>query len=446
MDRLVAYATRIFGEDAVDVAMHEFLLWPEPEDEISDEIIIRAEPLFWPWFLFNWEYDSNEAEVELPGPEGRTVAELYAEERTGKLDMLEKRLIESINRKPYSFWEVLSVDSGKGMKLQDIFKGLRIEVHELSGSQYLQPSDLLFGRAVSVDGVGMLMGLGPTIIPPRYKPEVIELRKPLRHGRSAITDDTLYEWETEIRDLYLQIDRSLHSMPQFCNTDGDLMEFHRLIYEVSSTEEAFNKLSDLCVTMESEQLCADAEQDDAGRMIQVEIPWDRQGHKASPGLPSTLLGRIMIDGHRLIAEVNSAQRAETLRNEIDNRLGEAGRFKVEEIQDLHSIMSKREAGTVEGEKSKKHEELMQLPEVQEQLAEIIRKHWESWVDQDIPALGGISPRDAAKTADGREAVEALLQNAARERGQDPFMADANRRGTQLVRKLLGLKHRYEIDV
>ena len=84
---------------------------------------------------------------------------------------------------------------------------------------------------------------------------------------------------------------------------------------------------------------------------------------------------------------------------------------------------------------------MQYPEVQEQLAGMISKHWEGWVDQNIPALGGKTPRDAVKTADGREAVEALLQDAVRDRNHDPFTAEANRKGSQRVRELLGLNHR-----
>ena len=440
VDRLLAYANRIFGKEAVDVAMHEFLLWPDREDEISEEMLDRAGPLFWPWYLFNWEYDPIDAEVELAGPEGRTVAELYAEERSSKLDTLERRLIESINRKPYSFLEVLSVDKGKGMTLRDILKGTRIEVQERTGSQYVQPGDLLFGRAVSVDGVGMLIGLSPTLIPPGRKPGVIQLRKRLRHNRSAVTDDALYEWDTEIRELYFHLDYLMHAMPQLCNTDGHPMEFHRLIYDVSSADEAFEKLCDLCATMEPEELRDDAKRDEDGRIIQVEIPWDRQGHKRSPGMSNTILGRIVIDGYRLTAEVNSAERAAILRREIDVRLGDGGRFKVDEIQGLDSMLSKREAGTSERRTSREHEELMQHPEVQEQVAEMIRKHWEGWVDQDIPALGGKSPRDAVKTTDGREAVEALLHDAERDRGQDPFTAKANRKGTQRVREMLGLNH------
>ncbi|MFZ0133818.1 MAG: hypothetical protein WAK95_14855 [Desulfobacterales bacterium] len=118
----------------------------------------------------------------------------------------------------------------------------------------------------------------------------------------------------------------------------------------------------------------------------------------------------MIDENRLTAEVNSAERATTLRREIDNRLGDGGRFNVDEIQDLDAMLSKRDAGTSERASSKEHEELMQHPEVQAQVAQIRGKHWETWADHGIPALGGQSPRDAVENPDGREAVEALLKD------------------------------------
>ena len=84
---------------------------------------------------------------------------------------------------------------------------------------------------------------------------------------------------------------------------------------------------------------------------------------------------------------------------------------------------------------------MQQPEIREHLGEMFSKHWETWVDESIPALGGRTPRDAVTTADGREAVEALLQDAERPRGQDPFMLEANRKGAARVRELLGLPPR-----
>jgi hypothetical protein len=61
-----------------------------------------------------------------------------------------------------------------------------------------------------------------------------------------------------------------------------------------------------------------------------------------------------------------------------------------------------------------------------------------WVDRKIPALEGKSPREAVKSADGRESVEALLRDAERDRGRDAFTVEANRKGTRRVRELLGL--------
>ncbi|MFO7708056.1 MAG: SEC-C metal-binding domain-containing protein [Desulfobacterales bacterium] len=435
---LMACADRIFGEQAVHAAMHEFLLWPKAEEDLSEDTLDRAGSLFWPWYLFNWEYQPEDAAAALAGPKGRTVAELYSQERGVRLDSLENRLIDNINRKPYSFWEVLRVEKGKGMALLDILTGTQIEIQERSGSEYVHPGDLLFGRAVTVDGVGMLIGLSPTIIPPGRKTDIIELRKQLHRRNKVITDNTLSEYDTEIRQVYFELDRSLHAAPQMQNTDGHALEFHRLIYEVRNTEEAFEKLCDLCATMTPKELSADAERDDAGRMVRVEIPWGRRGHKKVSELPNTILGRITIDGRRLAAEVNSAERAAALRREIDARLGGAGRFKVDEIQNLDALMNERNSRAAETKISLEQEGLMQQPEVREQVAELMARHWESWVDQKIPALGGKTPREAVKTDDGREAVAALLTDAERDHGQDPFTLGFNRKGAARARKILGL--------
>lgn len=42
------------------------------------------------------------------------------------------------------------------------------------------------------------------------------------------------------------------------------------------------------------------------------------------------------------------------------------------------------------------------------LREQMREHWRAWLDQPIPALGNKSPRQCARTPQGREKLEALL--------------------------------------
>jgi len=39
-----------------------------------------------------------------------------------------------------------------------------------------------------------------------------------------------------------------------------------------------------------------------------------------------------------------------------------------------------------------------------------RRHYAAWLDDPIPALGGTSPREAVRTAEGRNAVDVLLKD------------------------------------
>ena len=60
----------------------------------------------------------------------------------------------------------------------------------------------------------------------------------MKQEAPTITDEVLKEWEFEIRELFLDIDRVLFSAPRICNTDGDPLEFHKVVYDIDSAEEA----------------------------------------------------------------------------------------------------------------------------------------------------------------------------------------------------------------
>ena len=69
---------------------------------------------------------------------------------------------------------------------------------------------------------------------------------------------------------------------------------------------------------------------------------------------------------------------------------------------------------------------------------MLSKHWDDWVDIKLPALGNITPRKAVKTADGREAVEALLYDIETGKMPDPLLNELQRKEVQKVKKELGL--------
>jgi hypothetical protein len=82
--------------------------------------------------------------------------------------------------------------------------------------------------------------------------------------------------------------------------------------------------------------------------------------------------------------------------------------------------------------------LMADPEVRHHIEQMLRAHWHSWIDTAIPVLGGQTPQRAVRTADGREAVEALLLDAERTAADDPVRAEIERALIADVRRRLKL--------
>ena len=169
-----------------------------------------------------------------------------------------------------------------------------------------------------------------------------------------------------------------------------------------------DELVSLSVTESKEEILRNARYNEDGSLQRVEWDWSRPGHKQSPGMSNTILGNLTIDGGRLTVEVNSANRAKKIRKTIEKRLGAGVRFKLDEITPFRPQEVWEAAQDPDRLEPASHESLMQNPEVQRVLAETMRTHWEGWVDMEIPALGNRTPREAVRTADGREAVEALL--------------------------------------
>ena len=175
------------------------------------------------------------------------VAEIYAKERGQRLDKLQKRLIDATSGMPFSFFEVTSCQQGEGYRLKDIFQGIEMDVVEKQGSENARPGDILLARIVQIDHVAMLVGCGSILIPPNFKPAIINLRREMLKEYRHITPDVLKDFDIEIRELYFDIYESLFKPQQLCNTDGDPLLFHTLHYDIDDAETAFQHLCSLSV-------------------------------------------------------------------------------------------------------------------------------------------------------------------------------------------------------
>ena len=435
MPRLINYGLSVFGEKGANSAMTEFLGWPDPDDIPDEAAIDRAGMLFWPWFVFNWEYYPLEDEEDvLDGPEETTIAELFLKTKRIDLQSLEGKLILAANRNPYSFLEILAVRPGQSVQARDILTGIEMDIQESLGSEALETGDILFGGVIRVDDVGMFLGLSAFVLPPGIKPRLIALRRTLSRGRGKVTHDDLFEEDLEIRQLFWDMDRDLHRLPEMRNTDGDPMEFHKLIYDIDSSDLAAETLAFLCVTETVEEIREMAKKDQDGKIHRVDFDWNRIGNPVHKGMPNTVLGKIEIHGNRMTITLNSARRAETIQKEIRKRLGTAARLRLDEITDIDAMMKESDSDDVPFAENTP----IAPPELQQHIGKMLRAHWEYWVDEKIPALGNKTPKQAVKTADGREAVEALLLDAEKTARRDPDRLTLEKEIIAKVRRRLKL--------
>jgi hypothetical protein len=244
------------------------------------------------------------------------------------------------------------------------------------------------------------------LIPPIYKTEIIEFREQLAAQGVVFDDGMLREYEFELREIYLDIaDPLLHPrMPQMANTDGDPLEFRELVFDIDSPREAFEALKGLAAGVTEDDLLHEAELDAAGDLVRTEITWRRADS-------DTVLGTLRIDGRRLTAEANSARRADELRRLIGERLGAGGRYRAGTVQSVESLLEREPTPSEQAAAREREDEqarLAALPEVQALIAARLREHYRKWIDEEIPALGDRTPREAVRDPAGREAVAALI--------------------------------------
>jgi hypothetical protein len=168
------------------------------------------------------------------------------------------------------------------------------------------------------------LAIGPYSLRPTTKRDILELRDWLMTDSKSdeITDEHLDDYEVDIRDLYLDsVDYMLDPHPDIRNTDNDPLLPQKLYFEINSAEQAFHALKDLAEGLDENDLLSHAQLEE-GSLRSVEVPWFGGNAKARKRLAGAiLLGNIAIEDRQMIVEVNSNERAELIRQLIEERLG-----------------------------------------------------------------------------------------------------------------------------
>jgi Protein of unknown function (DUF2384) len=288
-----------------------------------------------------------------------------------------------------------------------------------------------YSRILTTEGQSIFVGMAPFIIPTTYHTELLDFKEWLIEECNAgkeLTPVMLREdFDVDLLSYYFELLEAAYNrpMPTLANTDGDLFQFSKSYFKLAiQIEEALRCLLPLTLSEDADEFLNDAQREKDGEIKEIEFPWLKKGNKMHKSWENTVMGHITIKPGKLILETNSEKRSETGKKLLTKYLGDKILFQQTLIETPEQKL--RSLPESKPESRKKDEELMAIPEVQEQLEAMAKAHWESWFDEPIPALNNQTPRQAAKTEKGRERLEMLLLHYERhdlEKRDNPFKAD-----------------------
>jgi hypothetical protein len=379
---LTQHSTDWLGADLLEACFDEFY-----GDEFDEKVREHWFPLFHSWQLYDW----------IPEGATQTVAGHWLAK--GALDPLRDRdvqcMIESTNAQPLSFYQVQALDRGRGAVLRDLLTGDERFVVDRSLSESLPPWTVILARLAPFGNLTIFDVVGHRPLVPDVLPDLLEDVKdacglslpafPAEVRRFAMDLIDLY------RDAVVEDDERRSQRPILHTTDDELLVLCKETWRFEEAERAA-----VIEALGS----AGFERDRGHSGPSVKFRWSRENTEGP--LPSTLLGTITVTAGELALETNSRERRAMLKKKLEKAL----RARITHIGSEEREQAELfEAGVAEpaggGESVP--------PEVAEQvIREFLGRHYATWPDSAIPALGGQTPREAMKTAKGRERVAALV--------------------------------------
>ena len=341
------------------------------------------------------------AAAHCPGPGGETALELFLSERGHALDPPMRALAEARTRAWFSYLEVVSVEPGVSLVLRDLLSGREHTVQEVSASRTLVARDVVCATVLDLGDRCILGGCHLSPLPPV---EADGARRDLRRVVGARGARISIAKLREATSLGLPLGvwqahvtaRDQRPAPELHNTDGQPLLVTTDVFDVAP-DRAAAVVEALCTLSGTER-----DGDDETRQGTV-VTFTRENGPRDP-LPSTVVGRAILRGSALCLESNSVARADRLRSRVGELLGDRIRFKgrchADPLAGIERMPFKDGGST-------------SLPPVPAELAEALRRTEAElarrWLEQPVPALGGLTPREAARRKGAvRKTLEVLL--------------------------------------
>ena len=380
---------------ALDVAgslLRKLWVWLDqpPNGQLAADVVVEA----------GLEGTEDDDDVPLPEAVDILIRDILLFDRAGLERFLDTRgvllpapelsLGRTWNDSRRALYEVQAVDRGRGVTLRDMASGALSELPDRTISRRAQPLDVVCLRLLP-DGVGGLLTIDGFMVPRLQRQRVAET---VASGNGL----ALLRW---LADPTPSV--------QMRTSEGELIRFVTATYRVPDLVSAARALGRKLTT------------EGDGRFVETTR---REG-------TDWVRGTITLAGEQAIIEANAVERADRLVKTLMRAAPDAVLIRREE----RSMDEVRQEAAASGTPPRAPIDPSEHPELAAALDSFIRDHEIRWVDQPIPMLGGLTPRQALVEPASRAELEALLDDMAWDQRQTdrPGVMDAAR-----VRTLLGL--------
>ncbi len=381
--RLTRFAHR--EEFDEDHAVAEDAFWGDCLDTCSDEeaedpaVLDQGDHAFHMWLFFDFMLAV-----------GGTLAEVFLEREAIRLTTGEREYLERMRRAQLRLYEVVEVAPDEGLRLLDLWAGERLWVRERLATRQLVRWDLLAARVMSGGDGDLVIDGAPYLYPALEKEEILKvLRRAHRDFTRGLPDQDLTAFfraaGVVFHQLWLEL-VALRPRPTFVTAEGDPLVFAKVVFDVRDRAAVLAALAGH----------ADLDEQDDGSYAWRE-PEDDQGFRRG-------LGTFVLEEDRLVFETTSRPRARRGRRFLEKLAGDAVRFRATRFQDVEQAVEEHRADPAPP--------AAEVPlELQEELAfEFYERHYRTWPDVPLPALGNRTPRRAARLKTVRPRLVALLKD------------------------------------
>lgn len=333
---------------------------------------------FFEWVVYDWRPEDDE----------KPLTELYAASKK-KITPEERGVLDKMGNAYISLYEVQAVFPEEGLRLKDLFTGKERDVKEKAATRSLNKWDIFASRLLEIDDDNIMSGCSYSYHREEKEGIIKHIKKCFKDYKGENPDAFLSDFLKKHGYLfnYYWYDRILNPViPKVFTTSGEAMLLSKAIFEIKDLAGVLRGLKEI------------------KKFDEIDEGVFQWLDEEKPDGTSTLLGTVKVKADTLYLESNSRERLEKGKALIIEYMAGSVKHKTDVFQDAFQAVRHMD----DAHKQTAGDEIPGEIE-QELYDQFMRRHYEKWVDEQIPALNNKTPLEAVKTPAGRKKVIDLLK-------------------------------------